>query len=373
MKTNRFAINPRPSLVLLTYRSLLLGMFLRCGYSLVMAKSKAGTLIRSLRLRIKKGFVPHDIERWMMREIRKQEGASFFVQPFLSWDTKAILYAISHPALTATSRSLLCLHLIGGLSNDLLVPHGQSVERWKERLSRALRALSISISSDVLSFTPACRDRESVVLDTLYRSLVLCNRLSLPDIRTHLIQIFHSIRPHLFNVSEGLGFWAWYTLEEGRQYATLFDLEIRHQDRARWNFERIQEGLSILERSKSLSYEWGPQTLRASVLAMKLQAPSYESTPWEDILRLQLILLSYDKSSDQLLAYIEALGNTKGPEYVLPLFQDKTCTDYRWIHAQAQLLKQLGRKQDALVLYQHALHHAPDLEQRVILNDMVDL
>lgn len=373
MKTNRFAINPRPSLVLLRYRSLLLGMFLRCGCSLVESKSKTNVLIKSLRTRIKKGFVPHDVERWMMREVRKQEGASFFVQPFYNWDTLSILYAISHPALTPTSRGLLCVHLIGGLSNDLLVPHGQSVGRWKERLSRALRALSISISSDVLSFTTACRDREAVVLDTLYRSIVLCNRLSLADIRVHLIQLFHSIRPHLFNVAEGYGFWAWYTLEEGRQYATVFDLELRHQDRRRWDFGRIQEGISLLGESKSLSYEWGPQTLRASILAMKLQAPSYDAAPWEDILRLQLILLSFDKSSDQLLAYIEALGHTKGPEYVLPLFQDNTCTDYRWIHAQAQLLKQLGRKQDALVLYQHALHHAPDMEQSIILNDMVDL
>ncbi|MAA80396.1 MAG: hypothetical protein CL916_14165 [Deltaproteobacteria bacterium] len=309
----------------------------------------------------------------MMREIRKREGASFFVQPFHHLDSLSILYAISHPALTPTSRGLLCLHLVGGLSNDLLVPHGQSVERWKERLSRALRGLSISISSDVLSFRPDNNDRENLVLDTLYRSITLCNRLSLTDIRLYLEQLFHTFRPHLFHVAEGLGFWAWYTLEEGRRYATLFDLEIRHQQRSKWNNKTIERGLSLLQESKTLSYEWGPQTLRASILAMKMQAASYEQSPWEDILRLQLILLSFDKSSEQLLAYIEALGHTKGPEYVLPIFQDRTCTDYRWIHAQAQLLKQLGRKKDALILYQHALHYAPELEQSVILNDMVDL
>ncbi|MAA80548.1 MAG: hypothetical protein CL916_14935, partial [Deltaproteobacteria bacterium] len=93
MKTNRFAINPRPSLLLLTYRSLLLGMFLRCGYSLIVAKSKTNILIRSLRTRIQKGFVPHDLERWMMREIRKREGASFLVQPFHHLDSLSILYA----------------------------------------------------------------------------------------------------------------------------------------------------------------------------------------------------------------------------------------------------------------------------------------
>ena len=373
MKTTRFAINPRPSLLLLTYRSLLLGMFLRCGYSLIVAKSKTNVLIRALRTRIQKGFVPHDLERWMMREIRKREGAVFFVQPFHQKDALSILYAISHPALTPTSRSLLCLHLIGGMSNDLLVPHGQSVERWKERLSRALRALSISISSDVLSFRLDNHEREEIVLDTLYRSIALCNRLMLTDIRLYLEQLFHRLRPHLFHVAEGVGLWAWYTLEEGRRYATLFDLELRHQDRSKWNYNTIQRGLALLRESKTLSYEWGQHTLRASILAMKIQAPSYEQSPWEDILRLQLILLSFDKSSEQLLAYLEALGHTKGPEYILPLFQDRVCSDYRWVHAQAQLLKQLGRKQDALILYQHALHHAPELEQRVILNDMIDL
>jgi hypothetical protein len=373
MKTYHPAINPSPALVLLTHRSLVMGMLLRGGYSITLAKCITNELLGVLKKRIQRGHFPNDIPGFLLRSLKKSQGASFFAQKLSESDGLSMLYAVSHPALTPVSRGLLCLHLIGGIPNNRLVPHGQSPQRWQERLERALRGLSISISSDILSFKRSYTTREGVILDTLYRSMLLCDRFSFPHIRSYLKSLFYTLQPSLFNISEGFGFAAWCALEEGGRYAKLFDSDLRHQDRNRWNQGCIKRGLLLLEEGRSLSYKWGPQLLRSSILALHMTAPSYDETPWEDVMRLHLLLLAFDNSSEQLLAYIEALGHTKGPEYALPYLQEQETTDYRWVHAQAQILKQMGRKQDALVLFQHALHNAPDLEHDLILSDMVDL
>jgi hypothetical protein len=373
MKSLHPAINPSPAHVLLTHRSLLMGMLLRSGYSIAMSKSITNELLEGLRKRINKGHFPNDIAAWLMRALKKSHGSAFYVQNLSQSDGISMLYAVSHPALTPISRGLLCLHLIGGIPNNRLVPHGQSPQRWQERLARALRGLTISISSDVLALKRSYATREGVILDTLYRSMMLCDRFSFPHVRSYLTSLFHTLQPSLFHVSEGLGFAAWCSLDEACRYAKLFDSDLRHQDRNRWNQSRIQLGLRYLDEARSLSYTWGPQILRSSILALHLTASSYEETPWEDVMRLHLLLLTFDNSSEQLLAYIEALSHTKGPEYALPYLQEQETTDYRWVHAQAQILKQMGRKQDALVLFQHALHNAPDLEHDLILSDMVDL
>ena len=373
MKTQHLAINPSPTLVLFTYRSLLMGMLIRCGHSLTVAKDVTNQALFALQQRIQKGMFPNDIQAWLLREIKRNKGASFLVQPLSKMDEFSILYAVSHPILTPISRGILCIHLLGGIPNNRLIPIDQSPVLWTERLQRALRALNISVSSDILSFEASYNSREAVILDTLYRSLILCDKFCFSDLRTYLIQLFVSLQPSLYNVSEALAFQAWYMMQDGCRYARLFASELRHQNRSYWNQEQIAQGRAILEQARSLSFTWGPHLIRSSVLALHLESPSYDKTPWHDVMRLELMLLSFDNTTEQLLAYIEALGHIKGPEYVLPYVKDQDLSDYRWIHAQAQLLKKLGRKQDALVLYQHALHSAPDQEHEYILNDMVDL
>ena len=373
MKTQHLAINPSPTLVLFTHRSLLLGMLIRCGHSLAVAKDVTNQAILALQQRLQKGMFPNDIQAWLLREIKKTKGSSFLVQALSGMDAFSMIYAVSHPVLTPMSRGILCLHLLGGIAKNRLLPPEQSLVLWTERLHRALRALQISLSSDVLSFDASYHNREAVILDTLYRSISLCDTLRLPEFRSYLVQMFVSLQPSLYNVSEALAFQAWYMMQDGCRYARLFASELRHQNRNHWNQEKIAHGLVVLEQARSLSFSWGPQLIRANVLALHLKSPSYEETEWHDVMRLELMLLSFDNSTEQLLAYIEALGHIKGPEYVLPYVQDQDLSDYRWIHAQAQLLKKMGRKQDALVLYQHALHAAPDQEHEYILNDMVDL
>ena len=106
---------------------------------------------------------------------------------------------------------------------------------------------------------------------------------------------------------------------------------------------------------------------------MHLEAPSYKTSNWNDILRLELLLLQFDQGTEQLLSYIEALRESEGPKTALPYFKLKDQLDYRWVFAHAQLLKQMGRKQEALQLYQHALQCAPKQVQSQILYDMADL
>jgi len=358
---------------------------IRSGYNISESKSFTNDLVSALNQRLCTGCIPNDIPSWLNRQFRKYKGRKAGRLIYDKFDVLALLYSISHPALTPLSRSLLCLHLIGGIPNNLLVSKERSIVQWSDRLDRALRALSLSIYSDMTSFQHLCVDREESMLDTLYRSIVLCNRFSFPHIRTYLVSIFTSLAPHLENISEKEAFLSWIALSKSCRYAQLFDYEIRHQDRQKWDQVRIKDAMKQVALAQSLATNWesmyprkktstwGPMCLRASILSLHLQSPSYQKTPWERIVRLHLLLLSFDKSTEQLLAYMEALCHVQGPEQVLPIFQRPLPEDYRWIHAYAQILKQMGRKQEALVLYQQALCQAPELEQDAILNDMIDL
>ena len=77
MKILHPAINPSSALVLLTHRSQLMGMLLRSGYSIALAKSITNELLDALKRRIKKGHYQTDISEWIMLMLKKMKGASF--------------------------------------------------------------------------------------------------------------------------------------------------------------------------------------------------------------------------------------------------------------------------------------------------------
>ena len=104
MKTAKLAVNPNVSFVLLKQRSLLLGSLLRAGKSFLEAKKITEDLIHALKERLRFGF-PRDIRLWLVRYFNKKWGSNGGTLLFSSHDTLALLFAVSHPALTPRSRS----------------------------------------------------------------------------------------------------------------------------------------------------------------------------------------------------------------------------------------------------------------------------
>ena len=162
MRSLHPAIDPNPSFVLLKQRALVLGALLRSGLSFQHAKALCEKLLYELEERLKFGF-PHRIDHWLSRRLKKHQGTKIGL-PFVETDVTALIFAVSHPALTSRSRCILCLHVIGGLPYRRIKNPQHYSERWYERLSRALRALSYSLTSDMISYDRSSRNRDEIIL-----------------------------------------------------------------------------------------------------------------------------------------------------------------------------------------------------------------
>jgi RNA polymerase sigma-70 factor (ECF subfamily) len=175
--------------------------------------------------------------------------------------------------------------------------------------------------------------------------------------------------------AECLGLLALMLLHESRRIArTGADGEIvllADQDRALWDRAAIDEGLALIGRALSRGPA-GPFTLQATILAVHADAADFASTRWDEIVGLYDLLLRADPSPIVELNRAVAVAMRDGPAAGLAIIDAilgrGELKDYQFAHsARADLLRRLGRREDARASYVRALelaHQAP--EQRFL-------
>jgi RNA polymerase sigma-70 factor (ECF subfamily) len=131
------------------------------------------------------------------------------------------------------------------------------------------------------------------------------------------------------------------------------------QDRSLWNQAQIREGIALTERALS-SLRFGPYALQAAISAVHAEARSPGSTDWRQISALYAALLSLQPSPVIELNLAAAVAMHKGPEAGLALidglFARGELLDYHLAHsARADLLRRLGRAEEAKAAYRRAL------------------
>jgi len=88
------------------------------------------------------------------------------------------------------------------------------------------------------------------------------------------------------------------------------------QDRARWNRPLLREGLTALQRARSLGGR-GPYVLQAEIAACHGTAPSWLETDWKKILGLYDDLFAFARSPIVALNRAIAISMCRGPEAAL--------------------------------------------------------
>jgi len=131
------------------------------------------------------------------------------------------------------------------------------------------------------------------------------------------------------------------------------------QDRSRWNREQIAEGQRLVEQALA-SRRFGPYTLQAAIAAVHAEASSAERTDWEQIVGLYDVLLRADPSPVVELNRAAAVAMRDGPAAGLAIIDAilgrGELGDYHLAHsARADLLRRLGRREEATGAYQRAL------------------
>ena len=131
------------------------------------------------------------------------------------------------------------------------------------------------------------------------------------------------------------------------------------QDRLRWNRELIAEGVTLVERALS-SRRFGPYSLQAAIAAVHAEAPTPDATDWAQIVGLYDVLVRADPSPVVELNRAAAVAMRDGPAAGLALIDAILArgelADYQFAHsARGELLRRLGRNEEARAAYERAL------------------
>ncbi|MEV0824896.1 RNA polymerase sigma factor [Nonomuraea rubra] len=287
-------------------------------------------------------------------------------------DRLRLMFACCHPALAPQARVALTLRTLAGLSTAeigraFLVPE-QTMSQRLIRAKRRIRQERIPLAVPPPHELPG---RLRAVLAVLY---LLFNQGydGRDGLRAEAIRLARLLAAMLPGEPETGGLLALMVLHEARHAArigpdgTLVPLE--EQDRACWDRAAIDEGVRVLERALSRKAA-GPYQVQAAIAACHAAAPDAAATDWPQIAalydRLTRLLPTPVVQLNRAVAVAMAHGPQAGLHLVERLAGHQALREYHLLPAtRADLLRRLGRRQEAAEAYRQALGLTPSEPER---------
>ena len=139
------------------------------------------------------------------------------------------------------------------------------------------------------------------------------------------------------------------------------------QDRAQWDRELIAEGEAIVRRCMRRG-RMGAYQLQAAISAVHAASATVEETDWVQIVALYNALLEIAPTPVVALNRAVAVAEVEDPAAALALVNELELDGYYPFHAtRADLLRRLGRTDEAIAAYQRAAALAPSEAEREFL------